>query len=282
MLTVDDHSRDRAGLLYVYPVWSRRAGGLSIGINLNPNHACNYRCIYCQVPGLKRGVAPPIDLERLATELRGFLEALAQGTLDAHMDLSPEQRQVQDLALSGDGEPTSAAEFPEVVRILTTVRAAYAETAGAKIVLITNGSLLHREVVQEGLAHLAATGATACWFKVDGGRQEDLARINGTRYPLSALRRNLTLAAHTLPTWIQTCLFATDGTPPDAAAMAAYLALLAEILAAGVPLAGVLLYGLARPPQLPEGARLSRLPVEVLEAWADGVRALGLPVIVTP
>ena len=72
-LSISDHSREAAGLIYVYPVISRRAGGVSIGINLNPNNACNWRCIYCQVPNLKRGAAPAIDLHKLDSELRGFL-----------------------------------------------------------------------------------------------------------------------------------------------------------------------------------------------------------------
>ena len=42
-LRVDDHDRDSAGLTYVYPVISRRAGGVSVGINLNPNNACNWQ-----------------------------------------------------------------------------------------------------------------------------------------------------------------------------------------------------------------------------------------------
>ncbi|MBV5336853.1 MAG: radical SAM protein, partial [Deltaproteobacteria bacterium] len=37
MLNVNDHSRESAGLSYVYPVVSRRAGGVSVGINLNIN-----------------------------------------------------------------------------------------------------------------------------------------------------------------------------------------------------------------------------------------------------
>jgi wyosine [tRNA(Phe)-imidazoG37] synthetase (radical SAM superfamily) len=51
-LTVDDHNRDISGMKYIYPVVSRRAGGVSIGINLNVNNACNWRCVYCQVPNL--------------------------------------------------------------------------------------------------------------------------------------------------------------------------------------------------------------------------------------
>ena len=61
-LTTTNHSRDVAGLTYVYPVISRRAGGLSIGINFNTKNASNWRCVYCQVPGLVKGIAQQINL----------------------------------------------------------------------------------------------------------------------------------------------------------------------------------------------------------------------------
>ena len=63
MLTIEDHRRDSAGMRYVYPVVSRRAGGVSVGINLNVNNACNWACVYCQVDNLTRGGPPPIDLD---------------------------------------------------------------------------------------------------------------------------------------------------------------------------------------------------------------------------
>ena len=77
MLSVNDHNRDVTGMTYVYPVVSRRAGGVSIGINLNPNNACNWACVYCQVDNLTRGGPPPIDLDLLERELAGFLWAIA-------------------------------------------------------------------------------------------------------------------------------------------------------------------------------------------------------------
>ena len=64
-----DHDRNVFATQYVYPVVSRRAGGVSVGINLNVNNACNWRCIYCQVPDLKRGKAGTIDLDVLRSEL---------------------------------------------------------------------------------------------------------------------------------------------------------------------------------------------------------------------
>ena len=109
-LNTTDHSRDSAGLTYVYPVISRRAGGVSIGINLNPNNACNWRCVYCQVPDLKRGSAPRIDLNTLERELRSFLHELVDGDF-MQKHVPPEVRKIHDIAISGNGEPTSAKEF---------------------------------------------------------------------------------------------------------------------------------------------------------------------------
>ena len=74
MLSTHDHNRFQKGYQYVYPVVSRRAGGLSLGINLNTNNACNWRCIYCQVPDLVRGTPPAVDIELLERELGSFLE----------------------------------------------------------------------------------------------------------------------------------------------------------------------------------------------------------------
>ena len=86
---MEDHSRDAAGLTYVYPVISRRSGGVSVGINLNPNNACNWACAYCQVEGLVRGAAPAIDLEQLSTELAGFLDL---ASTDAWMEVHAPRR----------------------------------------------------------------------------------------------------------------------------------------------------------------------------------------------
>ena len=62
ILTITNHDRNIFKGKYIYPVVSRRAGGLSLGINLNTNNACNWQCIYCEVPNLVRGKPVPIDL----------------------------------------------------------------------------------------------------------------------------------------------------------------------------------------------------------------------------
>src|SRR5512143_10825 len=136
-LNTTDHSRDSAGLRYVYPVVSRRAGGVSIGINLNPNDACNWRCIYCQVPGLTRGNAPPIDVPRLESELRGLLTDIVRGDFMTR-EVPPEARRLNDIAFSGNGEPTSSPQLGEALEAVARVRAELAPDVST--VLITNGS----------------------------------------------------------------------------------------------------------------------------------------------
>jgi sulfatase maturation enzyme AslB (radical SAM superfamily) len=81
-LSIHDHSRELSGLKYIYSVVSRRAGGLSVGINLNVNNACNWQCIYCEIPNLTRGTPPPIELDVLENELRFFLHEIIHGDND--------------------------------------------------------------------------------------------------------------------------------------------------------------------------------------------------------
>ena len=277
-LDVRDHSREAAGLTYVYPVVSRRAGGVSIGINLNPNNACNWRCIYCQVPGLTRGTAPPIDLDLLGRELRAFLGDVLGGSF--MKDRVPEEaRRVADIAMSGNGEPTSAPEFPAVVELVARILEEFELAGKVPVRLITNGSLIGRRTVRQGLGRLAACGGEV-WFKVDAGTGAGFARINSVVLTPTQVARNLHRCSESYPTWVQTCLFALDGQEPAEAEVEAYLDLLRS--AGTSKLRGVLLYGLARPSLQPEAPRLTALPPTALAAMAERIRALGLMVRVSP
>ncbi len=80
ILTIADHSRYFKNCTYIYPVVSRRSNGISLGINLNLNNACNWRCVYCQVDGLIRGKPNPIDLVKLEFELDQMLDWIINGT----------------------------------------------------------------------------------------------------------------------------------------------------------------------------------------------------------
>lgn len=267
-------------MTYVYPVVSRRAGGVSVGVNLNVNNACNWKCIYCQVPGLQRGAAPPVDLQRLRTELIQFLGEVIDG--DFMQRCVPEgARRLNDIALSGNGEPTSAPGFASVVDVIGEVRSAVGIAQEVKTILITNGSLMHQIKVREGVRKLRALNGEV-WFKLDSATREGMRLMNGTSAGASRVAGNIAVAAEACPTWVQTCVLAIDGKPPAASEQEAYLAFIDERLRAGVPLRGVLLYGLARQSHQPEADRLSRLPAAWLDAFADRIRALNLEVKVTP
>ena len=278
MLTIEDHRRDSAGMRYVYPVISRRAGGVSVGVNLNVNNACNWACVYCQVDNLTRGGPPPIDLDLLERELTVFLEDALHGDFMARQVPADAQR-LEDVAFSGNGEPTSAAEFPEAVLRVRSVLQRYGLAGKLPVRLITNGSMLHRPGVQEGIRVLGELGGEV-WFKVDRASATEVAAINGVPLEAEKVLRNLAQCAGLAPTWVQTCWFALDGQAPDAAARDAYCALL-EPLAAS--LVGVHLYGLARPSLQPAAPRLTRLAANELETFAAEIRKkTGIRVVVSP
>ena len=285
-LTVSDHNRDVSGMKYIYPVVSRRAGGVSIGINLNVNNACNWRCVYCQVPNLTRGTPPPIELEVLEQELRTFLAYVVHGDfMQRYVAVS--DRHLQDIAFSGNGEPTSAKEFPQVLQLVDQVLRDFGllgdvlavnQAQQIKVRLITNGSLMDKMPILNSMRQLANSNGEV-WFKVDAGTKEAIARINDVNLDPQKHIARLKRCAAVCPTFIQTCMFGLDGRAPDESHLAAYLALIEQVK---LNIQGVHLYGLARPSFQAEADRLSRLPTEWLEAVAQRIREHGIVVHVSP
>jgi wyosine [tRNA(Phe)-imidazoG37] synthetase (radical SAM superfamily) len=193
----------------------------------------------------------------------------------------PDARRLNDIALSGNGEPTSAKEFGQVVELIGEIRAQTGVPEGVKTVLITNGSLMQRSAVSDGISKLAGLNGEV-WFKLDRATDAGMRKVNNTRAGMARVRANLAAAAQRCPTWIQTCLFAIDGAGPEEMELEAYLEFLRECATQRLSLCGVLLYGLARPSWQPEAPRLASLPPERLEAFAQRIRALGFTVKVTP
>ena len=280
MLTISNHSRDSAGLTYIYPVLSRRAGGLSVGINLNTNNACNWRCIYCQVPNLSRGNAPSIVLDKLRQELHAFLDEVMHGDFFTRHKVPEDNQVIRDIAISGNGEPTTAREFPDVIDLIGQVTHELGIAGQIKMVLLTNGSIVNRIPVQNGLLRMAKLNGEI-WFKLDSATHAGMKKINTVSKSIAGVRQNLITAAGLCPTWLQTCVFNLDGTPPSNEERAAYVHFISDMLDEGISLRGVLLYGLARPSLQPESSRLSALSLEWLERYADQIRKTGIEVVVS-
>lgn len=281
MLTTTDHSRDKAGLTYVYPVLSRRAGGLSIGINLNINNACNWRCIYCQVPDLIRGSAPAVNLDKLAHELRNFLADVVHGGFYDREEVPDEYRVIKDIAISGNGEPTTANEFDQVVNLIELILKEYGLLNAIKCVLITNGSMINRIHVKKGLKKLARMNGEV-WFKVDSATPTGIATINQTRGSNISTLKRIKVSADHCPTWIQTCVFSYKNKPPGKTETDAYINLLKATVSRNIHVKGVLLYGVERPSLQPEAKAIKKLPESWLQDFALRINELSLDVTIAP
>jgi len=145
------HERRFAGNRFVYPVISRRSRGVSIGVNLNPDKACNFHCVYCQVDRTVAGDTQFVDVERLLAELDQTLTLAVSGRLfetDKFRNLPSTLRRLNDIAFSGDGEPTTHRNFDEILAACAEVKRRHG-LDDVKMVLITNASRFHRPHVSE-------------------------------------------------------------------------------------------------------------------------------------
>jgi len=275
-LSYTDHRRELGENRYIYPVVSRRSKGLSVGVNLNPDKVCNFDCPYCQVDRTVPPAVTEVELSRLEAELDALLAVAASGRLweEPPFDtVAPGLRRVNDVAFAGDGEPTAYAGFADAVRIAGRLIEEHG-LEGVKPVVLTNATLLHRPRVREGLAELDRLGGEI-WAKLDAGTAAYFARVDGTTFPFSRVLKNLEEAARVRPITIQSMFLTMDGEPPSEAELDAWAGRLARIQAAGGRVALVQVYSVAR---RPSDEAIGHLPTSALEAIADRVRALDIPV----
>ena len=275
-LSIHDHSRELSGLKYIYSVISRRAGGLSIGINLNVNNACNWQCIYCEIPNLTRGSPPPIELEVLENELRFFLHEIIHGDY-MEKNVAIEDRHLKDIAFSGNGEPTSAEEFPQVILIVKKILQEFDLLHKIKIRLITNGSLMNQVSVLKSIEMLEEINGEI-WFKVDAATEENIKTINQVNLQPHQILERLLNTANICPTFVQTCIFMIDGKSPDEKDIDAYIELINK---AKKNIKGVHLYGLARPSLQPRAKDLGRISEDELQNIAKKLLSLNIPTTVS-
>ncbi len=263
---------------FVYPVISRRSGGLSIGINLNPDKICNFGCIYCQVDRKLPGSTRFVDLEQLRRELAELLQAAVRGDLIRHplfANVPPGQQRLKDLAFSGDGEPTSHRNFDEVVAACAEIKRLLAPE-GVKMVLITNASLLDRPHVVRALEILDRHQGEI-WAKLDAGTEAYFRRVNQSRFTLQRIVDNIAQTAQRRPIVIQSLFFRLEGEPPGPAELEAYCDRLQTILAAGGQLKAVQVYTVARPPAEPMVGALRDREVDAIAARVR--QCTGIPTV---
>jgi wyosine [tRNA(Phe)-imidazoG37] synthetase (radical SAM superfamily) len=277
------HPREYAEFTYAYPVLSRRSGGVSFGVNLNLDKACNFDCPYCQVDRTVSGRPQRLDVARVRAEVEALLDSVdAQGVCRLPLfDAVPDaQKMLRDIALSGDGEPTMVPEFAEIARALAEVQATRPDL-DFKLVLISNATLLDRPGVRAGVDALFSNGSPRgeVWAKLDAGTEAWYQRVNVSRVPLDRIEANLISLGKDHPFKVQSffCRLTDEalrGGGWDEAELTAWLSRLGRVRDSGARILEVQLYTLARRP-----AEAFIQPVDA--AFLNGVRqrveALGIP-----
>jgi wyosine [tRNA(Phe)-imidazoG37] synthetase (radical SAM superfamily) len=268
------HPRQWRDFRYVYPVISRRGHGLSIGVNLNPDASCNFDCIYCCADRSGQRAAGWIDLDVLEAELRALVTARVALFSEPEFKHVPgEYRRLNDIAFSGNGEPTLVASFPRAVQIAVNVRREYGldET---KIILITNACGLTRPAVVETLALMDRNNGEI-WAKLDAGTEEYFQLIARPNCSLQEVLESILATARVRPVVLQSLFMRVRGVPPSQAEIAAYVDRVRWLLEQGAHIKLVQVYTVAR---RTAEAYVSPLTAEELEGIGEVVRKLPVAV----
>ena len=273
-----DHTRLFEHNRFVYPVLSRRSGGISVGVNLNPDKICNFDCIYCQVDRRSQSETRFVETAALLDELRTTLDLVASGRIydtPKFADVPPRLRRLNDIAFSGDGEPTTYKNFDELIEQCASVKREVesqiqpstldARPSTPKLVLITNASMFHRPHVQRGLAILDQNNGEI-WAKLEAGTDAYYQLIERTPIPFRQILDNITAAARVRPLVIQSLFMRVAGEPPSQAELEAFCDRLNEIAAAGGQLKLVQVYTVARRPAESYVAPLTDAEVDAIVA----------------
>jgi wyosine [tRNA(Phe)-imidazoG37] synthetase (radical SAM superfamily) len=269
-----DHARLFERNRFVYPVLSRRSGGISIGVNLNPDKICNFDCIYCQVDRRSESETQFVETKELLDELRTTLDLVTSGRIyetPKFANVPTHLRRLNDIAFSGDGEPTTYKNFDEIIEKCAAVkreaesksaecgmRSAECRTKNRnsplptrhsplKMILITNASMFHRPHVQRGLAILDENNGEI-WAKLEAGTDEYYHLIERTKIPFPQILDNIAAAARIRPLVIQSLFMRVNGEPPSQQELEAFCDRLNEIATAGGHLKLVQIYTVARRP----------------------------------
>lgn len=264
------HERSFETNRFVYPVLSRRSEGISVGVNLNPDKVCNFDCIYCQVDRSSQTETKFVETVQLVDELEETLKLAASGELFEHpkfKDTPAQFRRLNDIAFSGDGEPTTYKNFDEIIGACADLKRRLGLDA-VKMVLITNASMFHRPHVERGLEILDQNNGEV-WAKLEAGTADYFKLVDRTPIPFQQILDNITGAARVRPLVIQALFMRVNGQLPNQDELTAFCDRLNEIVAAGGKLKLVQVYTVARRPAESYVAPLTDAEVDNIVALVE-------------
>jgi wyosine [tRNA(Phe)-imidazoG37] synthetase (radical SAM superfamily) len=173
-------------------------------------------------------------------------------------------RRINDIAFSGDGEPTTYKNFDEIMARCAELKAKRG-LDGVKMVLITNASMFHRPHVRRGLEILDANQGEV-WAKLDAGTEAYYQLIDRTPIPFQQILDNIAAAARARPIVIQSLFMRVAGEPPSAEEVSAFCDRLNEVIEAGGGIKLVQIYTVARRPTESYVTPLSDSEVDAITA----------------
>lgn len=258
------------GNRYVYTVLSQRAGGLSVGINFNPDQRCNFECIYCEIERTRRGGARGVQIPVMLDELDAMLTRARRGDLAelGYDGVPPELLELKEVAISGDGEPTLCPNFREALEAICDLREERCRPS-FKIVLITNSIGLGFPRVREGIARLEDSDEV--WAKLDAGTQAYMDLVNQPGISIDVILRSIRDLARLRPVVIQSLFPMIDGREPPESEIEAYAQNLLELKQEGARIPLVQIYSSHRPAI---EAKCGHLPLRTLSRIAQRVREI--------
>lgn len=244
------------------PIHSRRLG-TSLGVNLSPRDGkvCTFDCLYCEAGYNAQGTGTT-GLPHRAEVAHLLEERLKQ--------LLAEGTRLDVITFSGNGEPTVNPEFAVIIDDTIALRDRYFPQA--KVSVLTNSTMLHREDVVDALRRI-----DNCILKLDSAIADTVRLLDRPTSPAFDLDEVIArLAAFGPVAIIQTMLTRGnhDGQAVDNTTDAEIEALIEAYRRIGPR--EIMLYSLDRPtPEL----SLQRVPREELEAAARRITAAtGIPV----
>ncbi|MCA9245999.1 MAG: radical SAM protein [Planctomycetales bacterium] len=261
------HERLFASNRFVYPVLSRRSRGISLGVNLNPDKVCNFDCIYCQVDRTRQSETQFVEIDALIRELETTLGVILRGELfatDKFRETPPELRRLNDIAISGDGEPTTYRNFDEIIARCAEVKQRLG-LLDVKMLLITNASMFHRPHVARGL-RLLDENQGEIWAKLEAGTQDYFRLIDRTPIAFRQILDNIAAAARDRPIVIQSLFMRVHGDAPGKEELLAFCDRLQEIVTTGGQIRLVQVYTVARRPAESFVAPLTDAEVDAIVA----------------
>ena len=259
------HPREWQDFTWVYPVISRRAKGLSIGINLNVDGQCNFDCVYCCVDRSQAIAQPHFDPEHLRFELESLFKSVQDGTLWNHprfCDVPLELRAIRDISFAGNGEPTLHPQFGEACRVVREVQSS--KDFFFKVQLFSNATLLSTKSCRDALMCFDPQ-SFEIWAKLDNGDVDSHHKISRTLTRLEIIQKNIVELSQLYTTKLQSMWFESVNTPFSEERRVAYIDFLKLILSQEAHIAEIQLYTIARSTAESDLSTLSREDLELFK-----------------